>query len=367
MASQINYLDDFLQMARTDIKSMVFDKRTINQIQKSIDEWLKTKKRLDTNLYSQYQSLNKTKSLGRASSSQGQVDLSSKNLRAMLRQRKRIVGVRTLEETVEHFKKGYELIHRVRELLTGQEIEYSILYQGTKKSGGKMLEAKLSLDDVLSNVKLAVSDVAQVKSDSEMSKAIKLSVDNSAIRKTVNALSQADNMLENALVTVELDRVLWDSLVSFSEGQGSTNNMGYVYEAYTQLKRIDRYQGINFIGHRPGEANTENLAADLLRDAIKNNDPGWQKGDVALEQLKAVFKSAASLISVSAIEFVLTQTKKALAIDTNKDMAEELKKIFTAQGSNFNSDLDERLTEEAIAAIDETVGKVDLSIDIDIG
>lgn len=368
MASQINYLEDFLAMAKEDINNIVFDKKTIVTIQKSIDEWLKIKSRLDANLRSQYEAMNKTKSLGRVSSSKGNVDLSSKNLRTLLSQRKRIVGVRTLEEVVDHFKKGYELIHRVRELITGQEITYSILYQGTKRSGGKLMEAKLSLEEVLSNIKLATSDIAIVKANTDLSKAIKLSVTNSGIRKTVNAITANNSQLENALIKINLDEGLWNSLASFAEQSSTTNNMGYVYEAYVQLKKIDKYKGIKFIGHTPPKPNTEELAQSLLDEAIANNDPGWQKGDVALEQLKSVFKGAANLISVSTIANVLQQTKQALNMDTNKDMAAELKKIFTSQAAatGLNAKLDESLRDEALNAIDEVVGKADLSIQVDI-
>lgn len=361
-----NYLNDFLEEARHDITQIVFDNYTIFQIQQSINEWLQIKQRLDTTLYNQYVSLKKEDSIGRVSASRGNIDLSSKALRSMLKQQRRIVGVRTIEETVEHFKKGYELIHRIREVLTGQEITYSILYKTTKKQGGKLLEAKLKLEDILSATKLSLSDVEVVKANTELSNVINLSVTNASVRKAVISLSNSSTSLENALVEADMDTTLWDSLVKFAQDKATSyNNMGYVYEAYTVLKRVDRYRKIKFIGHKQGRANTENLAEALLERAVKNNDPGWQKGDVALEQLKAVFKSTANLISVSTIERVLIQILKALQTDSQSDMKSRLEQIFIAQASDYNTDLENLLREEAINAIETNIKVSNNKIEID--
>lgn len=135
--------------------------------------------------------------------------------------------------------------------------------------------------------------------------------------------------------------------------------MGRIYEVYSILRRVDRYKDINFIGHQQGKDNTEGIANKLLENAIKNTDPGWQIGDVGLEQLKAVFNSNASVISGSTIEKILQQIQNALTAPNQAEMAEALIKIFTTQRQQFDNKIDEVAEKVAIAAIKKNLGLTD--------
>lgn len=135
--------------------------------------------------------------------------------------------------------------------------------------------------------------------------------------------------------------------------------MGRIYEVYSILRRVDRYKNINFIGYQQGKANTEGIANKLLENAIKNTDPGWQIGDVGLEQLKAVFNSNASVISGSTIEEILQQIQNALTVPNQAEMAEALIKIFTTQRQQFDNKIDEVAEKVAIAAIKKNLGLTD--------
>lgn len=132
--------------------------------------------------------------------------------------------------------------------------------------------------------------------------------------------------------------------------------MGRIYEVYSILRRVDRYKDINFIGHQQGKDNTEGIANKLLENAIKNTDPGWQIGDVGLEQLKAVFNSNASVISGSTIEKILQQIQNALTTPNQAEMAEALIKIFTTQRQQFDNKIDEVAEKVAVAAIKKSLG-----------
>lgn len=371
MANNIDYLGEFLDLMKEEANRELIDKNMLVLIQNSIKQWLATKQRLDRKLLIQYNRLNKEESsnLGRINSKNQRIDISSAGLREVMKkyteQKRRIRNLREIEDIAEHLKKGYELIHRIREILTGQEITYSILYSSEQgiNNGENLLEAHLTIDQVLSNVTMSFSDTRVVEANSELTNAIDLTITNSAVKRTVEALI---GKKESAIQTVmsALDRPgLWNSLVDFREEKISnkgmskyTANMGRIYEVYSVLRRVDKYKSINYIGKGP-KGNTENLAETLLRDAIENTDPGWQIGDVGLEQLKAVFNANASLINTSTIEKILTEVQEGLKADSPEELGEKMKSIFTTQRTDFNNKLDQKVEQEAIQAIEKGVEK----------
>ena len=135
-------------------------------------------------------------------------------------------------------------------------------------------------------------------------------------------------------------------MVEIHKGQ----NFGYVYEVYKTLRTS--YSKINYIGK-----GQENLEQTLYKNARGNNIPGWQAGDVGLEQLKAVFNSAANLMSVSTIEKILKKIDSALASTSEIDMITSLSKIFTVQINSFNTKLDRLIDEDAKNQIEKIVHK----------
>ena len=368
MAIYKNYLDDFLELMRDDTAEVVFNENTIKDIQKSILQWISIKQRLDRKLLIQYNTLKKEDNLGlgRISSHGKNIDISASGLRQILvrytEQKRRIRNLREIEDITNHFKKGYELIHRIRELLTGQDITYTILYTGGKETNGEnLLEAHLTIDQLLSGVSLALSDINDIKTNQELSNVASLNISNSAIKRTVDGiLGKKQNTLQTVINAID-NPELWDSLVDYRNRKIAggmskyTANMGRIYEVYSILRRVDKYKSISYIGHKDGEPNTENLANALLQDAIENSDPGWQIGDVGLEQLKSVFNAEASLISVSTIEKVLNDIYNALSISHKDEMSQALKNIFTTQREKFNNKLDAKVEQEAIITIDKTV------------
>ena len=282
----------------------------------------------------------------------------------MVKQRHRVVDAHTIEEITEHFKKGYELIHRIREYFTHQDIQYSILYRGRKKQGViRLYEVHLSLDQVLSQVSLTFMDIKTVNLDTEFSNFINLSITNGAVKKVIATLDKEEAFV-STLEDSDFKRELWDSLMDFATIElGDKVNVGYVYEAYRVLRTVPKYERIAYIGHIPGERNTKGLAKALIERATANNDPGWQKGDVAQDQLKAVYRSAANLIQVSSIERVLSDLQGALKSSTGADMTAALTKLFTASDqADFESEFAKQLNQEAIEAIEETLKKANLKI-----
>lgn len=359
--AKYDYLEDVLQEMRHD-KDLTLDNEMIDRIVLSIEEWLRLVEQLDIRKNQHYAAIKKQQDLSRISSKGVNIEVASWGAKAVLSKRSR-EGLRTIDEIVEHFKKGYELIHRIREQLTQQDIVYSILYgTRTKKSGEKpLLEGHLSLEQVLEYSRATFSDIKTVNIDTEFSNTISLSFTNADARKAIQIAEKDGGVgLSNAIEKKEL----WDSLVKHAEVEAPNANYGQLYEVYATLTKTPRYQKINFIGHYPKQANTKNLATALIKDAMANNDAGWQKGDIALEQLKAVFNAAANLMDSSTIKKVLRQIHAALKTDTETDMINALTQVFTVNRSDFNLEVDKMINEEAIAAIEQRIKSGNIKFDI---
>ena len=93
---------------------------------------------------------------------------------------------------------------------------------------------------------------------------------------------------------------------------------------------------------------------------MADRDYGWQKGDIALEQLKAVFNANAALIDGSTIKVVLTEIYKALKAQTEQELINNLTKIFTVKKQQFDIEVDALVKEEAVSAIEKKIkeGKI---------
>ena len=360
--AKYDYLEDVLQELRTD-KDLTFDQAMLDKLVLSIEEWLRMVQQLDQTKNRHYEMIKKQQDLSRVSSKGVNIEVASWGAKAILAKQSR-EGLRTIDDIVEHFKKGYELIHRIREMLTEQDISYSILYGTRRKKGGEkpLLEGRLTLEQVLEYSRATFSDIKTVDVNTEFSNTISLSFTNADARKAISVAEKSGAAgISNAIEK----RGLWDSLVKHAETEAPNANYGQLYEVYATLTKVPRYQKIEFIGHYRNQANTKNLANALIKEALANNDAGWQKGDIALEQLKSVFNAAANLMDSSTIKKVLRQIHAALKTDTQKNMINALTQVFTVNRSEFNLEVDKMVNDEAIAAIEEKIKSGSIKFDIE--
>lgn len=331
-------------------ETFYYTKEYGQKIRGQIEQWLKKKKQLNTRLHNYYKkALQLEHSLGRVSNKGTKIDLSSGNLHNLYREyaeaNRHIKDLKTLEDIKNFYQEGYRLIHKIREDITGQDITYNILFQDNEK----LMEAHLTLDQVLSMTSLVYSDIKTVKPQTELVNATSLSINNSAVMKYLKENIQKNEKDLGQLIQEIEKPALWDSIVNIK----SNANFGVLYEAYTILRRVREYSSINYIGKRQ-----RNLAKTLIKNAKKNNIPGWQAGDIGTEQLKSVFNGAANLMSGSAMEKVLSGTLKAFSQINSEEMKTALKKIYTTQQSVFDNILDEKAEKEAIAAIDKFINGI---------
>ena len=332
------------------------------KIIKQIEQWLKEKERIDNVIKNNYNILKHQEQLGRFSSTNANkyYDISSAGLRKLVnnynQQKKDLLKLQNAKDLEEHLKDGYRAIHYFRDILTGNEINYSIAYEDSVNGGEKeIFEAKLNLEQVLSAVSFNFPDVLSVKENTKVSNKIKMVISGTSIRNLledpeIKEIEEISNKIGN--------KELWDSMLTVREEnfRKYSGNMGQLYEAYFSLFS----EGINYIGHRPGEANTIGIAKSAINKAIKDRTPGWKAGDVGNTQLKAVLGgSIASLIAAGTIEKTLKQLLKALQGTTKNQIKQSLIKLFTMDLRKATTTLDKEAQKAAIAHIEELFKRLD--------
>lgn len=193
--ARIDYLQTFLNQARVDYLTMELNQETIDLIQKSIKQWLGLKQKLDERLLTRYRQLGRETSLGRISSKGNTIDLSAGGLTQVLNyyteNKRRVRALMDMDQITQLFKDGYELIHRIREVLTKQELTYSILYAPSKgESGEELMEVNFTLDQLLSSVRLATSDMKEVAAGAELTNATQLLIQGPAVKQTLKEIEK---------------------------------------------------------------------------------------------------------------------------------------------------------------------------------
>lgn len=367
-------LNDFLTAAREDTNNIVFNDANLIRIRASIDQWLVKKSSLDQQIKKRYENSLRDKDLREIVQSKGEGGLSRSGMIKLINKyingRQKVEGILTREDINQLFRDGYELIHRVRESLVGREITYSILYStGTKKKTGKLMEVKLTLEELLPSISLRWTNQTEAKNKQELTNAGQLFVTNSKVKQIVEKLKSNEETLEERLVEISGEkRALWDSMVETRNRMihdetlnKYSANFGRLYEVFSLFTKKEVYEKIDTI-HKPPKKNTENLFIARLNQAMRDDIPGWQAGDLGWEQLKSVFNSSAGLIGNSSIEKTLIELKEAFAKDSKKEMAQALKQIYTTQQNSFNNKIDAAAEEEAIAAIDAAIQSLNLDI-----
>ena len=186
--AQQSYLDEFLTLMRTEGTNVIINDQNLRMIRYSVLEWLKMKKQLDRRLFLRYKELQSDK-YKVSEPKNAKVSELRRVFNAYIAQQRRIKNLREIEDVAEHFKKGYELIHRIREALTKQDITYTVLYTGNSDvKGENLLEAHLSLSQILPSISVSLSASNISKSSHELTNLIDLKLSNDAIKRTMDAL-----------------------------------------------------------------------------------------------------------------------------------------------------------------------------------
>lgn len=250
------------------------------------------------------------------------------------------------KDFLEHYKKGYELVHKIREYFTKQEIKYTLLINVGTETAPIYHEMTVSLEMILNYTSVVkVGAKGKIKTVSLEDEKIRLDVNKKAIEELTRTFINAnlvDLNNENDEISVDTleKKELWDDLVT--RYYNSSFNKGRIYEVYRVFRTVEKYQSISRINknqEKLADAIAGNVALKHFQQDEKNkknaqeNIRGWQKGDLGLTQLKSLLSGNTKLMDSSQIKNVLKDVIIALEKPNQKEMSEALKKIYTVQGN----------------------------------
>ena len=350
-----DYINQFFQYFNEDAQEIHQDIYSL--IIPSIEQWLTENSKFNHELEENNKRLlNRVKKEG---------ELSRSSLNEMLKKRNKNLKTVSMSDLLEHFKRGYALLHYIRELLTNQEIQYDIALKAERGDKSKNYHSKnltyikIPLKVFLEGLSLEKS-LGSFREGSEITDFFELKARESKIRTAANKFGT----LQTGEFAFRGKTILWNTLIDYRkqlilEGKLSeqADNWGRTYEVYQRLVHEKKYQTVNAIGHWPGQKNTYGLAEKLFKEQRGESVKGWQMGDIGLEQYKAVFNAAASVMSSSSLVQVMKEIFLALTNNNTEKIKTRLKEIFIPKSTQLRSEIDKEVWESANDAVDRIVGK----------
>lgn len=369
-----DFSKDFLKMFESDTEKIVLNQSVLNALKFEIENWLRIKQELDNRLEIRLKELEKYER--KVAGVVEIVTLTGPGLRKLVNNytqlHRKIKELQDMNDIANHFKNGYKIIERAREIFTEQEITYSIIYSGGARNKNKIYEANLKMEQLLPYLSITMQDSKIKDSRTSLSNSMRIYLSGSMVAKAAAAAVKQDKDSVEKVLSEIKNLSLWESLVDFQKNKYKgvflnssdyKGNLGNLYEVYTNLTRTNRGGTFNYIGHEPGKQNTIGLASSLLDAAIGNSIPFYQGGDYELTQLKAVLgKSTRGLADVRTIEKTLQKLNEALKATSKQKLSRNLKNIFTPDEKRINSEIEKRNREEAITAIDRVIKNANLDI-----
>lgn len=338
----------------------------IDQLILAMKQWQKRTNQLDSRLKKEYTNVNKIKSIQ-------EIEDSSKDskIRDMIKNfnenRHYLRGLTSTDDIINHYVQGYELLHRIREVVTGQEIKYRILYTSTSKEE-HLYELEIDLNTLLKTKNKFNWSLGSTSDDPnkvpEIANLIRLNISNAQAKAMVDKANLAKEKELKPIESAEMQYpILWESLVEYRNkyygNQKSTYNLGRLYEVYTYLTTKKGFKNVKL------EEKTYSLVKSSLQYTIGENIKGWQQGDAGLTQLKAVYNANAGLISGSSLRSTFKQLITAFSTSYNPaELEKSLIEIFTAPLDKLSEESDIRNREDAIERIKSQISNLYMNIDI---
>lgn len=353
------------QLRKETTTEIILTQDLMNQLVQAMKQWQKKTNQLEKRLKKEYQDVNKIKSIQ-------QIEDSSKDskIRDMIKNfnenRHYLRGLTSTDDIINHYVQGYELLHRIREIVTGQEIKYRILYTSTSKEE-RLYELEVDLDTLLKTKNKFNWSIGSTSDDPEkipeISNLIRLNISNAQAKAMVDKANLAKEKELKPISSAEIQYpILWESLVDYRNNrygsQKSTYNLGRLYEVYTYLTTKKGFKDVKL------EEKTYALVDKSLQHTIGENIKGWQQGDAGLTQLKAVYNANAGLISGSSLRglFAKLITEFGAGYDMKK-LEESLIDIFTAPLDKLSEEADIKNREDAIERIKSQISNLKISVD----
>ena len=130
----------FLNSVRNQTADIIINRKLTSDIAGALQNWLTKEEAYNNSFQEQARVLDRIGRLQEIASTQKKIDIVIQNYEEFRHKD-------NTETIIEHYLQGYELLHRIREIVTKQEIDYKILYT----DGGDLYEANISLLDLLAD------------------------------------------------------------------------------------------------------------------------------------------------------------------------------------------------------------------------
>lgn len=276
-----------------------------------------------------------------------------------LAQRDNQSKMKTLDDITEHLKNGYYLLMKFRNLIA-TPILYKIAFideSDYDKTNQNIMVKEITLteEQIIDLLTLGTESFSSgITSITELSNKFKLTLRNNKIRSLAN-----QDEYQEKVSNLGFSRLFNSLKTALNKSYGWTYEVYYVLKDYlenstTNFNNYTYHKGVRF--------------EDLLKEIEWKQDSieGWKKGDYVDEnqqnyQLKAIFNSAASVITNLSLNTTINQLKQALK-QKGKDRIEELQKIFTVNDIELlEQKIERQANENAKIAIEDFFKKRSLT------
>lgn len=264
---------------------------------------------------------------------------------------------------LKHLKDGYKIIHRIRELITNQEIIYNILVGNESKY---IYEIGLDMDTLLEQGSFSTSHGYGGTTFQDIEGKVHQEVQNISLRleTSYTKLLKAANysrLLEADKSEINEDNTqfiagdtLYQDLMKYYYSKDANFNRGHVYEIYHYLTHIAKSP---YNVHRHYKMNSILISA--LYQAVKNSTPSIQGGDTVAKneqgdyigvQLKNIINAAAGLMDSSSMVTWMKEICRIFSLNDKKQMQNEFIELFSQKIKNIQG-LDQTMEKEANKAV----------------
>lgn len=352
-----NYAKDIIGEAKKDTKKFVEKDAFIEQVKKECSNWLDKTRQLNESF---------TKILGDLrKNSLKEITMDSKlhssDMTAVyntyIEEKKDVENLQTQEEIIQHMVTGYKLIHNIREVLTRQEIIYSVAYE----EDGQIWQTKLKMEDLLRNVSKNVE--SNIK-DETIAEALKISVSNANILKTLEnteikrKIIASNTFKENVEINIHnsLYNYIYYKVQNIAEKK---KTHGDIYEIYLIMINEKKYKPFhrltngrsNKLIEALADAHNENMLEGEIKQA-HDSVAGWRGGDVGNLQAKAVYNASASLMNMGTMKRVISSIYENFSVKQIDE--QKIIQLFTKDQDKLNLELDKAANKKAIKGIKKT-------------
>lgn len=274
----------------------------------------------------------------------------------------------TIEKNLllKYLKDGYKIVHRIRELITGQEIIYNILVGNKDKY---IYEIGLDMDTLLEQGTISTFHTYGGLEYKDIEGKIRQEIQDISLKleTSYTKLLQAakySRLMETDEDGTSLDKAgdtLYQDLMNYYYNKDINFNRGHVYEMYHYLTNVAKSP---YKTYRHYKMNSILISA--LYQAVKNKTPSIEGGDTIGKdaqgnyfgiQLKNIINAAAGLMDASSMVTWMKKICEIFSLKNKKEMQDGFIELFTQEIKNIKG-LEQTMEKEANEAAIEGIKEI---------